>query len=58
MVAKNIILTARVISMVFTPFYLSLVGLVALFIFSYMSMMPWQYKLMAVSYTHLTLPTN
>ena len=32
-------------SMVFTPFYLPLVGLAALFIFSYMSLMPWQYKL-------------
>lgn len=32
-------------SMIFTPFYLPLVGLVALFVFSYMNMMPWQYKL-------------
>ena len=31
---KNIILAARVLSMVFTPFYLSLVGLIALFTFS------------------------
>lgn len=42
---KNIILAARVMSMVFTPFYLPLVGLIALFVFSYMSLMPWQYKL-------------
>ncbi len=41
---KNIILAARVMSMVFTPFYLSLVGLVAMFIFSYMSLLPWSYK--------------
>ena len=42
---KNIILAARVLSMVFTPFYLSLVGLIALFTFSYLSLMPWAYKL-------------
>lgn len=42
---KQIILTARIMSMVFTPFYLPLVGLVALFLFSYMSMLPMLYKL-------------
>jgi len=42
---KNIILAARIMSMVFTPFYLPLVGLVALFMFSYMSLLPMAYKL-------------
>ncbi len=42
---KNIILTARIMSIVFTPFYLPLLGLVALFIFSYMSLLPMLYKL-------------
>ena len=42
---KNIILAARIMSMVFTPFYLPLVGLIALFIFSYMSLLPMAYKL-------------
>ena len=42
---KQIILTARIMSMIFTPFYLPLVGSVALFIFSYMSMLPMLYKL-------------
>ena len=32
-------------SMLFTPFYLPLVGLVALFLFSYMSLLPLAYKL-------------
>ncbi len=41
---KNIILTARIVSMLFTPFYLPLVGMVALFIFSYMALLPWSYK--------------
>ena len=31
--------------MVFTPFYLPLIGLIALFTFSYMSLLPWAYKL-------------
>ena len=39
------ILTARILSMLFTPFYLPMVGLVALFVFSYMSIFPLYYKL-------------
>ena len=42
---KNIILTARVVSMVLTPFYLPVVGILAIFTFSYLSMFPWQAKL-------------
>ena len=42
---KNIILAARALSAVFTPFYLSLVGMTVLFTFSYLSQMPWGYKL-------------
>ena len=42
---KNIILTARVVSMVLTPFYLPVVGILAIFFFSYLSMFPWQAKL-------------
>ena len=57
---KNIILAARVMSMVFTPFYLPFIGLIALFILSYMSLMPWQYKLMVLTMVYLftiLLPT-
>lgn len=50
---KNIILAARVLSMVFTPFYLSLVGLIALFTFSYLSLMPWAYKLTVLILVYL-----
>ena len=50
---KNIILAARVLSMVFTPFYLSLVGLTALFTFSYLSMMPWPYKTAVLAMVYL-----
>ena len=42
---KDIILTAKVLSTVFTPFYLPIVGLAGLLTFSYLSMLPWLYKL-------------
>ena len=32
-------------SILFTPFYLPIVGLIALFAFSYMALLPWTYKL-------------
>ena len=50
---KNIILAARALSMVFTPFYLSLVGLIALFTFSYLSLMPWAYKLTVLALVYM-----
>ncbi len=42
---KNIILTARIISLCFTPFYLPIVGQILLFSFSYMGVLPLSYKL-------------
>lgn len=57
---KKIIIAARTISMVFTPFYLPLAGLLALFLFSYMSLMPWLYKLTVLVMVYLLtilLPT-
>jgi len=57
---KGIILTARVVSMLFTPFYLPLVGLMALFLFSYLGLMPWGYKLQVLTLVYLLtilLPT-
>lgn len=50
---KNIILTARIMSMIFTPFYLPIVGLIALFIFSYMSLLPIGYKLVMLGMVYL-----
>lgn len=50
---KNIIFTARLMSMIFTPFYLPIVGLIALFIFSYMSLLPMTYKLMMLAMVYL-----
>ena len=50
---KNIIFTARIMSMIFTPFYLPIVGLIALFIFSYMSLLPMIYKLVILAMVYL-----
>lgn len=50
---KNIIFTARIMSMIFTPFYLPIVGLIALFIFSYMSLLPMMYKLVMLAMMYL-----
>lgn len=57
---KDILLTARIVSMIFTPFYLPILGLAALFIFTYMSILPWQYKLWVLLLSYLLtilLPT-
>lgn len=57
---KQIILTARIISLVFTPFYLPLLGLVALFSFSYLSLYPTSYKLFVLAVVYfftILLPT-
>lgn len=50
---KGLIIAARVISMIFTPFYLPLVGIALLFTLSYMSMLPFQYKLFVVTVVYL-----
>ena len=57
---KDIIIAARAVSMVYTPFYLPLAGLLALFIFSYMSLMPIFYKSLVLLMVYLftiLLPT-
>ena len=46
---KGFIIAAKIISMIFTPFYLPLVGIALLFTFSYMNMLPMQYKLLVVT---------
>jgi membrane-associated phospholipid phosphatase len=57
---KTIILTARVVSLVFTPSYLPILGLIALFTLSYLRLMPWRYKLQVLIIVYLftvLLPT-
>ena len=43
-----LLLAARYVSLLFTPFFLPVMGLIALFIFSYLSMMPFLYKVTVV----------
>ena len=57
---KQIIMTARVVSMVFTPFYLPILGLIVLFFLSYMSQYPLDFKfyvLAVVYFFTILLPT-
>ena len=51
---------ARILSMIFTPFYLPLVCMGALFLFTYLNMLPWQYKLQMLLLTYfftILIPT-
>lgn len=57
---KQIILAARILSMLFSPFYLPLTGLLSLFLFSYLSIFPLVYKLQVLILVYLftiLLPT-
>ena len=45
---RKIILTAKFLSKVFTPFYLPVVGMVVLFTLSYLSLLPPLYKIMVL----------
>ena len=42
---KKIIWTAKLVSMLFNPFYLALSGLIILFLFSNLRYLPWSYQL-------------
>ena len=60
MTEKNIILLSRAVSMVFTPFYLPLVGMMILFFFTYMSELNLGYRLSILGMVYLftiLLPT-
>ena len=50
---KQIILTARLLSMLFTPFYLPIIGITLLFLFSYLNMFPWSYKIQVLLMVYL-----
>ena len=57
---KTIIYLSRVVSMVFTPFYLPLMGLILLFTFSYLALLPIDYRLQVIAIIYLftiLLPT-
>ena len=50
---KYILNIAHILSIIFTPFYLPLVGMIALFVFSYLSLLPWPYKVFVLILTYL-----
>jgi membrane-associated phospholipid phosphatase len=57
---KNIIYTARFVSLLFTPFYLPLFGVIVLFTLSYLSLLPVNYRLLVIALVYLftiLLPT-
>ena len=57
---RDIIFTARLLSSIFNPFYLPLVGLIILFMFSYLSLLPFFFKLQVLLIVYLCtvlLPT-
>lgn len=57
---KNIIYMARFVSLLFTPFYLPLFGLIILFTLSYLSLLPIVYRLQVIVVVYLftiLLPT-
>lgn len=57
---RNIIITARLLSLIFTPFYLPLVCMTVLLTFSYLALFPLAYKLLVVVMVYLftiLLPT-
>lgn len=41
-------IAAKTLSTIFNPFYLPLLGIVALFLFSYLNMLPWAYKFIVI----------
>ncbi|MCH5307290.1 MAG: phosphatase PAP2 family protein [Prevotella sp.] len=57
---RQIILVARLLSVLFTPFWLPIAGLVVLFLFSYLSIFPLYYKMQVLIMVYLftiLLPT-
>lgn len=57
---RNLIRASKVLSAIFNPFYLAVVGLIILFLFSYMALLPWAYKLWVVTLVYILtvmLPT-
>ncbi len=57
---RDIIMAAKTLSKVFNPFYLPIVGMIILFLFTYLNMLPTKYKLMVLFIVYLCtvlLPT-
>ena len=57
---RKIIMVSRVLSAMFNPFYLPVIGLMALFTFSYLNLLPMMYKLYVLMLVYIftvLLPT-
>ncbi len=57
---KKLIAASRILSLIFSPFYLPVTGMIVLFLFSYLNLLPWAYKLTVlalVTVFTLLLPT-
>ena len=50
---RNIIIAARTLGSLFNPFYLPVVAIIALFTFSYLSLLPWFYKLTVLAIVYV-----
>ncbi len=50
---KRLIEISRLLSIIFNPFYLPLVGVALLFLCSYLSLLPWSYKLTVLLLVYL-----
>ena len=55
---KIIILTAQAISVLFSPFYFPVVAFVALFLFSYLNVLPLTFKVLFVAAVWLFTPSR
>ena len=50
---RDLIIAAKTLSKVFNPFYLPIVGLIILFLFTYLNMLPTKYKLMVLAIVYI-----
>lgn len=50
---KKLIIAARTMSLILSPFYLPIMGMIALFLFSYLKMLPMVYKLQFLFATYI-----
>lgn len=58
---RDIIIAAKLLSAIFNPFYLPVVGLIILCMFSYLKFLPWNYKLFTLILIYtltVVLPTT
>lgn len=50
---RKMMTAAKILSSIFMPLYLPLVGMTLLFVFTYLSILPWKYKLVILGVVYL-----